>query len=182
MVSSVKGASLSAAQSQNVPKKSAPGSGGGEAATRGEASFRTLLSGVAAQVQLSEEARTAGGQAARGSEVLNGLNDAISFSSRALDALNEIVDREEAAPDEVRQELDQLRNTMGETLARLRRNAVTREVMEENLVAAQVQLADLDAARQQAESTSIDIRAAGAKAVDAHAGLTPERVAELLAD
>ncbi|MCB0345054.1 MAG: hypothetical protein KDD66_08045 [Bdellovibrionales bacterium] len=186
MVSSIKGGSTPQ-QSASSPtqQKQQPAKQGGSAELR--SSFRSLSSGLAVQTSVASEAKASGKsrESKDLSNVLNGLNDAISFSAKALDALGKIegeaAELEEAGGQDLNQEVVQLREDIGRTLQRLQSGADTAEVIRENMMSSSARPEDVDAAISLARETGSAIQNSD-EAVRAHSGLDPLRVAQLLAE
>lgn len=147
--------------------------------------FRSLSSGLAVQNSAAAEARAAAkGRGKDLSNVLNGLNDAISFSSKALEALGKIESEAAELDDsggDLSQEVVRLREDIGRTLQRLQNGADTAEVIRENMMSSRARPEDVDAALSLARDTSSAIQT-NDRAINAHAGLDPLRVAQLLSE
>ncbi len=184
MVSSIKSGSnpqqqAASSQTQQPAKQS------GSAELR--SSFRSLSSGLAVQTSVAAEAKTSSkSQSSKDlSNVLNGLNDAISFSAKALEALGKIEgeaeDIEEAGGQDLNQEVVRLREDIGRTLQRLQSGADTAEVIRENMMSSRARPEDVDAALSLARDTGSAIQNSE-EAVKAHTGLDPVRVAQLLSE
>ena len=124
-------------------------------------------------------------------KLLSGLHDAVSFSSKALEALEQIAregsggEPERQTVESIARDLEGIRGDIGNVLEGLRKKADTAEVIQENLTAADVSKEDVKAVQAYAERTGSHIQFSDNEALDAHSGnggLTIERVASLLAE
>ena len=156
--------------------------------------FKDLSSGLRVSDVVHAEVKASASSEAKESRkvgnALRNLNDAISFSALALQSLEKVAEDAERSENEVAavqdfaSNLDQIRGDIQNTLKELKVKLERGRVAQENIEASDAKLQDVDAALNQAEDTGNKIESDGQKAIDAHrlGGLTPERVAELLAE
>ena len=117
--------------------------------------------------------------------VLAGLNDAVSHSAMALDSIKKVADVGSSIANDpalagVLKDLEGVGSAVSEVLSALRDRLDHAEVIKENLSASTARLSDLNQAQAQAAETEAQIQYNSQNAVDAHEGLTPDRVARLL--
>ncbi len=135
-----------------------------------------------------EAARTEGAAASskRMAALLRGLNDAVNYSSLALDSLKKVGAGEtgtEKSPDVVQHLSDdvaKLSDDFNKVLEDLRGRMDMAEVMRENMAASNPSIDDVDKATQHVMRTRSNILQNEKQAMDAHQGLDPARVALLL--
>ena len=157
--------------------------------------FKSLSSGSAADLRVAQAAEVSVSARKDGSgEKLNvdglmkNLNDAMMFSSQALEAIEGIeeeVSKSEKPTETVREfadDLERLKKDISTTLNLLKGRAVTADVIQENMRSAESKIEDIKSALEQAQSTGVEMQFSAADAIDAHSGLEPERVAKLLAE
>lgn len=152
--------------------------------------FRNLSSGRI-PVSVEQNAAVVASDRSRNkkvTELLGNLNDAVSFSSMALKSLEQLTGNEAGSADapevvkEFSQDIDKLRGDIGGVLDLLRNRAQHIEVIQENLTSSEARIEDVDAAQRKAVETSNGIQNDGLAAVDAHQGLSFDRVQALLAE
>lgn len=123
----------------------------------------------------------------RAGSVADHLREAISHSSRALDALKQVGEMSKSdnalgVVENLAGDLDKVRNDIHKALGTLKDRADAVEVLHENLSSADTRLDEVDAASEHAKDTGSYIRTYQAQAIEAHSNLTPESVASLLDD
>lgn len=121
------------------------------------------------------------------SGLLAGLNDAISHSSLALDSIKKVAEAgsgfdDHSAFSSLVGDLENIGGAVSQVLGVLRDHVDHAEVIKENISASTTRLTDLDAAHAQANETEAQIQFSSQQAVEAHEGLTPDRVARLLVE
>lgn len=166
------------------------------------AAFKNLSSGV----KVDGPPNTQGGtgtqpedeksQSDKVSGILHSLHDAVSFSTLALKSLERIgdtvkTDQDKPAPGdkppvnvvkEFAQDLEKVKGHISDVLKLLRKRTDTAEIIQENFASADARLRDVTLAQSEAAKTGSQIQSHIPQAIDAHRGLVPERVAQLLAD
>lgn len=164
-----------------------------KAAKESGSSAKSASTGLAVQSNLSStsEAKAARQPAAntpsgKVGEVLNGLNDAISFSSMALGAL-ESISKEGGVEEggvkafrEVRDRIETLQSDIDRTIDGLREGRSTVEVMQENMAASRATVEDLEEMQRRVSKIGQRVVENAEASIEAHKGLDPQRVMELL--
>lgn len=149
-------------------------------------SFKDVSSGL--RVEKATEAAPPPKNPERTGKVVRNLNDAVSFSSLALESLEGLATEAGASPAEVSvvrefaEDLDKLRDDIKSVLRVLRSRAERAEIAQENLRSSAALIRDVDAATRAAESTGSEISQGSEKALEAHSNLDAERVIALLRD
>lgn len=182
---------------------SSPSSQGSQPSTESlRAAFKNLSSGVKidgppnAQGGTGTQPDEEKSQSDKVSGILHNLHDAVSFSTLALQSLERIgdtvkTDQVKPAPGdkppvnvvkEFAQDLEKVKGHISDVLNLLRRRTDTAEVIQENFASADARLRDVTLAQSEATKTGSQIQSHIPQAIDAHRGLVPERVAQLLAD
>ena len=154
-------------------------------------SFKQLSSGLSVSNALRDAPAIVHVQNARGSghvgKIVNNLNDAVKSSKDALKSLEDLAasfgsegnaDVSKAFASDVQK----LKSDIGDLVDTLRQRAGTAEVMNENMQAADVKLEDVYKAQAKAQSMHSIVRLDKEQAMNAHQGLTLDRVQQLLAD
>lgn len=153
--------------------------------------FRSISSGLRVPAQGTSAAGETSSSQLRSSdrveELLSSLNDAVSFSARALESLDKLSNGEfpqanEHVTQELAKGLDQIRDDVSTVVELLRSRVDLASVARQNLDSANPTLEDLDAAQAHAEDLGVQIQFGAPPALNAHTGLTSERVAALLAE
>ena len=111
-------------------------------------------------------------------QIVSQLNDAVSFSTKALEFIEKFTRGEKADAFQA----PELKDNVNKALSQLKESAATAEVIRENIAASEARIEDLDVAQMKADSIGFNIQMDAKKAIDAHAGLDPKRVMELLAE
>ena len=153
------------------------------------ASFKNLSSGTKVPAKSADDAASVkdnsnAASSQRVSHLLNHLNNAVNHSSEALASLKKV--QELSRPDDVinvkelAKGLDNLRGDIGVVLGALKSRAETADVMHENLASAEAKIADVEAAKEHADDTGVNIKFDSDQAIEAHGNLDPESVANLL--
>lgn len=149
------------------------------------ANFRSLTS-AKAEGRSSERAADSGGRDVVGlNKIIDGLNDAVSFSAKALDSIERITGGGRsggAAGEPFVGDLDRLRKDLGQTIESLQSGIETAEVIRENVAAAGTRLEDIDVAQERVAQVVEDMDGRRGEAVAAHKDLQPQRVADLLSE
>ncbi len=188
MVDSIKGSTPVQGTASSTKSQKQTKTGSAKALTE---NFNNLSSAkVVENVSRNSEAVVSVGKIKNSDKVartLRDLNDAVSHSTLALDALGRISETAEAetngqALQSLAGDIDQLRGSIKSVLGELKGRIETAEVMSENFSASSSRIKDVDAAQSKAINFSNDADTNGANAIDAHKGLTPERVIELLSE
>lgn len=191
MVSSIKPPASSVGQAQQKPA-STPAKEV-KAAKESGSSAKSASAGLAVQSNLSSSGvgKTSkqpvdDSASAKVNQVLTGLNDAISFSSMALDALDSISKEggveavDVSAFREVRDRISTLQSDIDRTIEGLRDGRSTVEVMRENMTASQATVEDLDKMQRRVSQVGQRVIENAEASIKAHKGLDPQRVMELL--
>lgn len=117
-------------------------------------------------------------------DLVSGLKEAVSFSSRALDSLNQVASGGGEANiegfDDLVEDLGKLEGDIGKVLGGLKDKADAVSVLQENFDSSASRISDVDAAAKRAESTGSQILRESLGALDAHSGLAADKVAFLL--
>ena len=134
-------------------------------------------------LQNAEKAKSA----RKSGKLLTNLNDAASFSKLALRSLEQAAQGvENGADNEFEQfggDIEQIRSNISEVVQVLRQRAQTVEIARENYDSSESRIEDIGEATRQLQETADKMQDSGFNgraAMDAHAGLSPERVFELL--
>ena len=163
--------------------KSTTLSSGGNRAAKLRTSFKDVSSGLRVE---GKDGSSASSEAAKNPEktgkVVRNLNDAVSFSTLALESLEglESGSAEIGVVQEFAEDLDKLKEDIKSVLDVLRSRADRAEIAQENLRSSSAKLRDVDAATQAAENTRAQISQGDEKALEAHSNLNAERVISLL--
>lgn len=121
--------------------------------------------------------------------VVRHLSEAVSSSNLALQSLEEMAtaggsestaSAEKDALGKLAGEIGALQNDIAEIVKALKGKADTVAVMEENMFSSSVRLEDVDAAGRHAQEFQTQVPANSLAALDAHGGLSSERVLELI--
>ncbi len=189
MVDSIKN-SQSLLSSSTAPKKASEASKQNAPSALRE-SFKTLSSGTSVS-QVANEASAVVNvrkreEPAKGSKLVESLNEAVRFSNEALNVLEQVAesDSDEKGSGLVREfadDLEELKSDIVDLLSDLRSRAETADVASENLEAADATVEDVDRAQNTASEASDQIQFNSDEALGAIGELNFERVAKLLAE
>lgn len=148
----------------------------------GESKLRNNFKDLTSKVSLSsvkvQETAASNSREAGPKVQANKLNDAVSFSKLALKSLDDLSGNGSEGVE--RSDIDQIKADIQNVLSKLNHKAVRAEVAAENVASAESQIRDIDLASKAAQNTSAQIGFGASEAINAHTGLTPERVASLL--
>ncbi len=154
-------------------------------------SFKTLSSGTSVSQAANESPAVVKvqkrGENAKGSKLVESLNEAVRYSNEALNVLEQVVESEgknsgSGLVQEFADDLAELKSDIVDLLSDLRRRAETADIASENIDAADVSVEDVDRAQNKASNTSSQIQFNSEEALSAHGELSFERVAKLLAE
>lgn len=137
----------------------------------------------AAKVSVAGTRQPAGDNSQR---VVQNLKEAVSYSALALKSIEGVVGgvgvTVPPAVQELTKDLQKLRDSISGAFDELRSKADTAEVISENYASSEVRLSDVESAQAQAAETGAQINFKGQEAIKAHTGLSPAKVASLLAE
>ncbi|MCB0322593.1 MAG: hypothetical protein KDD69_03435 [Bdellovibrionales bacterium] len=188
MVDSIKG-QTSPTSSPKATNESSR-AGGSQSSDALRESYKNLSSGTSV-TQAAKEVPAVVNVQKRGNSVQVGklvqnLNEAVRYSNEALKALEEVATPEAGGPNglvrEFAEDLDKLRSDIVDLLSDLRLRADTANVASENIEAADASVEDVARAQARANSAHSQIQFNSVDALNAHEGLTFEKVARLLAE
>lgn len=135
------------------------------------------------QSAVSEKTEKAEKKSQKLDRAVSSLNDAVSLSAQVLESLSALTESDDS-PDPVKElakDLEEVRRDVSTVLKELQQRADRASVIKENLDSAEPNLQDLSAAQARAEDIGLQIVDGDVSLIEAH-DITPERVAQLLAD
>ena len=147
--------------------------------------FKSLSSGTVANKpapppEESEDNSNESPESTRANQVLSDLNEAVSYSAKAVKLLERLSENGSSSspsnavePSIFSDDVFRLR----ENIDRVKSRA---EVVAENVKSSEVQLQDVNVAQEQASKTGAAINLSGEQAIEAHSKLSPANVAKVL--